>query len=72
MPSMESTPPSGGSNKLENWIRARHGDEREIMDALQEYGVVSDNSVWAKDVGNDKEAMMWVAKNFEHFKAHGV
>ena len=39
---------------------------------LQEYGVVSDNCINAEDVGNDKEAMMWVAKNFEHFKSHGV
>lgn len=64
--------PSSAGNKLENWIKARFANEREVMDVLQDYGVVSDNSVWAKDVGNDKEAMMWLAKNFEHFKTHGV
>jgi hypothetical protein len=42
------------------------------MNLLQEYGVVSDNVVWAKDVGNDGKAMRWMAINFEHFKAHAV
>ncbi len=60
------------ANKLENWIKVRQDNEVEIMNTLQEYGVVSDNAIWAKDVGNDGEAMMWVAKNFEHFKRHGV
>ena len=64
--------PSSSGNKLENWLRARFADEREVMNVLQEYGVVSDNAIWAKDVGNDGEAMMWVAKNFEHFQKHKV
>jgi hypothetical protein len=64
--------PSSTGNKLENWIAARFADDREVMNVLQEYGVVSDNSIWAKDVGNDKEAVMWVAKNFEHFQKHKV
>jgi len=64
--------PSSTGNKLEEWIKARHGDEVEIMHLLQEYGVVSDNSIWSKDVGNDREAMMWMAKNFEHFQKHKV
>lgn len=60
------------ANKLENWIRARFANEVEVMNILQEYGVVSDNTIWAKDVANDGEAMIWLAKNFEHFKNHGV
>jgi hypothetical protein len=60
--------PSSTGNKLENWIAARDTNEVGVMHALQEYGVVSDNSVWAKDVGNDTEAMMWLARNFEHLK----
>lgn len=60
------------TNKLENWIKARFADEAEVMNILQDYGVVSDNCLWAKDVGNDAEAMYWVAKNFEHFERHGV
>lgn len=63
---------ASSANKLENWIKARFANEVEVMNILQEYGVVSDNAIWAKDVGNDNEAMMWVARNFEHFKRHGV
>jgi hypothetical protein len=63
---------SSTGNKLENWIKVRDGNEVEIMNLLQEYGVVSDNAVWAKDVGNDGKAMRWMAINFEHFKAHAV
>lgn len=64
--------PSYTGNKLENWIKVRDGNEVETMNLLQEYGVVSDNAVWAKDVGNDGKAMRWMAINFEHFKAHAV
>jgi hypothetical protein len=63
---------SSTGNKLENWIKVRDGNEMEIMNLLQDYGVVSDNAVWAKDVGNDGKAMRWMAINFEHFKAHAV
>ncbi len=63
---MESMPISG--NKLENWIKVREGNETEIMNTLQEYGVVSDNAILAKDVGNDLEAMKFMARNFEHFQ----
>ena len=68
---MGSTPQSSG-NKLDNWIKARFADEKEVLNILQEYGVVSDNCVNAQDVGNDREAMMWVARNFEHFQKHKV
>lgn len=63
---------SSTGNKLENWIKARHEDEKELMNLLQEYGVVSDNAVDAKDVGNDMHAMKWLATNFEHFQNHKV
>lgn len=52
-------------NKLENWIKARNGDEKIAMDILQNHGIVSDNCVMPCDVGNDKEAMKWLAKNIE-------
>jgi hypothetical protein len=42
------------------------------MNFLQEYGVVSDNAVWAKDVGNDGKAMRCMAINFERFKTYAV
>jgi hypothetical protein len=67
---MESMPTSG--NKLDNWIKARFADQKEALNALQEYGVISDNCVNVEDVGNDGEAMVWLAKNFEHLKRHGV
>lgn len=53
-------------NKLQKWIEERHGDDRLMMDILQDYGVVSDNCVNVEEVGNDKEAMLWLAKNIEH------
>jgi hypothetical protein len=42
------------------------------MNFLQEYGVVSDNAVWAKDVGNDGKAMRCMAINLERFKTYVV
>jgi hypothetical protein len=68
---MESTPSSTG-NKLDNWIRARFANQTEVLNILQDYGVISDNCVNVEDVGNDKQAIMWLAANFEHFKRHGV
>lgn len=59
---------STSGNKLENWIKARDGNETQVMNTLQEYGIVSDNAVWAKDVGNDLDAMKFMAANFERFK----
>ena len=50
-------------NKLENWIAVREADEVKIMNLLQNYGIVSDNCVWAKDCGNDLKAMRWLAVN---------
>ena len=50
-------------NKLENWIANREADETKIMNLLQNYGVISDNCVWAKDCGNDLKAIKWLAAN---------
>jgi hypothetical protein len=50
-------------NKLENWIAIRQADEVKIMNLLQNYGVISDNCVWAKDCGNDLRAICWLAVN---------
>jgi hypothetical protein len=35
------------------------------MNLLQEYGIISDNCVWAKDCGNDLKAIRWLAVNAE-------
>jgi len=50
-------------NKLENWIANRAANEVKIMNLLQEYGVVSDTIIWAKDCGNDLNAIIWLASN---------
>lgn len=50
-------------NKLENWIKVRCADGTAIMNLLQDYGIVSDNCVTTKDVGNDAYAMKWLACN---------
>lgn len=50
-------------NKLENWIANREADEVKVMNLLQEYGVISDNAIWAKDCGNDLKAIRWLAVN---------
>jgi hypothetical protein len=52
-------------NKLENWIANRNVNEVAVMNLLQEYGVISDNTVWAKDCGNDLRAIRWLAVNAE-------
>lgn len=50
-------------NKLENWIVNSDLNELKLMNLLQEYGVVSDNCIWAKDCHNDMHAMKWLASN---------
>jgi hypothetical protein len=52
-------------NKIENWIAFREANEVKVMNLLQEYGIISDNCVWAKDCGNDLKAMRWLAVNAE-------
>ena len=64
--------PSYTGNKLERWIKTRSEDEVKVMNFLQEYGVVSDNAVWAKDCGNDGKVIWWLAKNFERLKFSAV
>ena len=59
------------SNKLENWIKARFEDEKEVMNILQEYGVISDNCIRADQVGNDMEAIKWMACNHKLMKDNG-
>jgi hypothetical protein len=56
------------SNKLNNWIKARSANHNEVLNVLQEYGVISDNCVNVEDVGNDMEAMKWMACNHNLIK----
>lgn len=55
-------------NKLENWISNRQVDEVKVMNLLQDYGVISDNVIWAKDCGNDLKAIRWLAVNADLLK----
>ena len=50
-------------NKLENWIANSDSNEVKVMNLLQEYGIVSDTILWAKDCGNDLKAIRWLAVN---------
>jgi len=50
-------------NRLENWIANSNSNEVKVMNLLQEYGVVSDNAIWARDCGNDLKAIRWLAVN---------
>lgn len=59
------------TNKLENWIKARLGNEKEVMNVLQEYDVISDNCVKASEVGNAMEAMKWMACNYKLMEDNG-
>jgi hypothetical protein len=56
------------SNKLNNWIKVRSANHNEVLNVLQEYGVISDNCVNVEDVGNDMEAMKWMACNHKLIK----
>ena len=56
------------SNKLNNWIKARSANHNEVLNVLQEYGVISDNCVNVEDVGNSMEAMKWMACNHKLIK----
>lgn len=53
------------SNSLQRWIENSGYDEIRVMNVLQKWMVISDNCVWAKDCGNDVEAMMWLSKNID-------
>lgn len=37
--------------------------ECECMNALQDYGIISDNCVWWTDVGNQDVALAWLKAN---------
>ena len=50
------------SASLRAYIAAKRLDERHVLNALQEHGVISDNAVDAADVGNGGEAVGWLEK----------
>lgn len=50
------------SESLRQYILARGLDERLVMNAMQENGVISDNAVDVADVGNGGAAISWLEK----------
>lgn len=55
--------PSDRANTLQDYIAATSLDEVEVMNELQENGVISDNCVDAKDVVDSGKAVAWLANN---------
>lgn len=51
-------------NKLEEYIEKSWSDEVKTMNDLQDFGVISDNSIMAKDVceSEAKKAVEWLDK----------
>ena len=72
LPSKSSKTPSiPVSNKLDNWIKAKSANHKQVLNVLQDYGVISDNCVNVEDVGNDSEAMKWMACNYNQMIPSG-
>ena len=56
-------------NSLEHYIQnCLHDDETAVMNILQEHGVVSDNCIHARDVGDSGKAVSWIERNPQHFR----
>lgn len=47
---------------VEDWT------ELAAMNALQDYGIISDNAVWWDDVGNQEEARKWLRAHQDELK----
>jgi hypothetical protein len=45
---------------LRQYVRRIGWSEDKAMNALQEHGIISDNSITIDDVGNYARAMMWL------------
>jgi hypothetical protein len=45
---------------LRRYARRIGWDDVRLMNALQEYGIISDNCTSIDDVGNYAQAMMWI------------
>ena len=50
------------SESLRAYIAARGLDERLVLNALQEHGVISDNAVSVDDVANGGVGIAWLEK----------
>ena len=52
-------------NTLESFIAFKKLNEKKVMNTLQEYGVISDNCIDAKDAGDCGEAVSWLNFNID-------
>jgi hypothetical protein len=50
---------------LRRYARARGWSDNQVMNTLQDHGIVSDNAVTIDDVGNYARAMMWLHEKQE-------
>jgi hypothetical protein len=53
------------TNTLESFIAFKKLNEKEVMNRLQEYGVISSNCIDAKDVGDCGKAVSWLNFNID-------
>jgi hypothetical protein len=52
-------------NTLESFIAFKKLNENKVMNILQEYGVISDECIAAKDVGDCGKAVSWLNFNID-------
>lgn len=52
-------------NTLESFIAFKKLNENKVMNTLQEYGVISDECIAAKDVGDCGKAVSWLNFNID-------
>ena len=52
-------------NTLESFIAFKKLNEKEVMNRLQEYRIISDNCIDAKDVGDCGKAVSWLNFNID-------
>lgn len=50
-------------NTLESFIAFKKLDEKEVMNILQEYGIISDECITANDVADCGKAVSWLNFN---------
>lgn len=52
------------SQTLQAYIEAKGYDAAEVMNALQNHGVISDNCEHVAEVGNGGMAVQWLEQNY--------
>lgn len=56
-------------NSLEHYIREYLKDsETDVLNILQDHGVVSDNAIYVWQVANSGDAIRWIERNPQYFR----